>query len=120
MKRDLDLIRKILLEAERDESESGLVDFLIPGYSHDQIGYHVYLLKDAELIEGHIGFDNESVKVGSCGIYRVTSAGHDFLDDIRNDSVWARVKDKLERFGGDASLEVVKTLAAQIVVEILR
>lgn len=120
MKRDMDLIRRILLEAEQDDSDQGLSDFLIPGYSADQIGYHVNLLKNAGLIEANIGFDNGSVKVGSYDINHMTFAGHDFLDDIRNDSVWVRVQEKLAKVGGDASLEVVRTLAAQIVLEILR
>lgn len=46
MKRDLDLIRKMLLAIE--ESPSGFAPELkFPGYTDAQIGYHAYLLIDA-------------------------------------------------------------------------
>lgn len=110
MKRDMDLIRKILLEAEQDNSDHGLSDFLIPGFTQEQIGYHVYLLKNAGLVEGYIGFDNGSVNVGSYDINRMTFAGHDFLDAIRDDVVWTKRKEKVIEFGVGAFLELVKTL----------
>ncbi len=114
MRRDMELIRKILLEAEQDESDHGLSDFLIPGYTTDQVGYHVYLLKNAGLVEGPIHFASGSVKVEFYGINRLTFAGHEFLDSIRSDSVWAKVKGKLDEFGGTASLVVIQQLAEHV------
>ena len=49
MKRDMDLIRKILLlmEVEPQRKVPG-----IEGYTSEQIGHHVYLMMQAGLIEG--------------------------------------------------------------------
>jgi hypothetical protein len=83
------------------------------------IGGHVRLLFNAGFCEGKI----TSVSGSTIPIYTITGLtwdGHDFLDDIRNESVWARVKENLKRFGGDASLEVIKSLAAQAALEFFK
>ena len=46
MKRDMDLIRKILLHVEQHDD----LQFVIEGYSEQQIAYHVRLLVEAELL----------------------------------------------------------------------
>ncbi len=45
--------------------------------------------------------------------------GHDFLDAVRNDSVWARVKDKLVQVGGEAPLEVIKAVAVKVALDLI-
>lgn len=117
MKRDMDLIRKMLLEIEGQDGYIG--NLAIPGYSQETIGGHVRLLFNAGFCEGK----TMPIAGSTFPIYMITGltwAGHDFLDDIRNESVWAGVKETLKRFGGDASLEVIKSLAAQAAIEFLK
>ena len=45
----------------------------------------------------------------------LTWAGHDFLDSIRDESVWSAVKKKLTAVGGSASIDVLKALVTQVV-----
>lgn len=44
------------------------------------------------------------------GMVRLTWEGHDFLDTIRDDEVWAATKDGVKKAGG-FSLELMKALA---------
>lgn len=49
MKRDIELIRKILLEVEKDNSPTSWITIVIENYPEDQISYHVKLLTEAGL-----------------------------------------------------------------------
>ncbi len=62
--------------------------------------YHVELLCDAGLM----------CPVGR-GTYRLTHQGHDFLDAMRDEGIWSRTKDAVAQSGGNATLEIVKTIA---------
>lgn len=59
MKRDLDLIRAVLLAAEAHDSPLA-THLTIPGYSQDQIEYHCRLLAD----DGHELLDASRELVG--------------------------------------------------------
>ena len=55
MHRDLDLIRTILLELEQHDLGLPMRDLRVqaPGYTHDQISYHVKILAEAGYVERH-------------------------------------------------------------------
>jgi hypothetical protein len=94
MRRDLDLVRRILLRLE--ESPSGWSTFVDEGYELPQIHYHVRLLHDAGLIEA------DEIVPGQWWPERMTWAGHEFLDAARNDDLWNEVKRRVERGPGSA------------------
>ena len=101
MKRDMDLVRKILLHVE--ENEDGNISLAIPGYSQDEIYRHVELMKDKDLVDAAIVLagDGAGHEILTCEVRRLTGAGHDFLDAVRSDTVWEQVKKLcLERTGG--------------------
>ena len=52
MKRDMDLIRKIMLAMEEHPSGYAPDKIIIDGYSEEQIGFHLYQLLRSGLIEG--------------------------------------------------------------------
>jgi hypothetical protein len=90
MKRDEDLIRKILLIIEvGGETYEVLRDELkIIDYTYEQVGYHCYLLYKDGCIDG--------IDVGFCGdgctqVYTtlsLTPEGHGYIDEIKNDKTW--------------------------------
>jgi hypothetical protein len=63
---------------------------------------------------------NDPHYTNEVSILRLTNAGHDFLDSIRDERVLAKVKTRLAEVGGQAALHVIKTLADQGVAEILK
>ena len=112
MKRNLDLIRNILFAVENSNSiDASLTLNSLSELHQDQalILYHVFLLDDAGFI---IGIIDETAPYIS--IARLTNEGHDYLDTIRDDSIWKQTKSTLGKISGSASLEIVKTIASKL------
>lgn len=101
MKRDDDLIRNLLLEFEEREDWLKAIPQTTSMSKEDRkiIG-HIYLLCDAGLVTS-VGRDT----------YRLTNQGHDFLEATRDEGLWQTTKDAVSETGGNATLEIVKTLA---------
>ncbi len=100
MKRDMDLIRKILLKVEElDVLNYGQsCQIMIEGYDDPIVNYHIGLLAEAGLLEAKpvraLGFPNTFM------ITKLTWEGHDFIDTARNDTVWKKAKEHIsEKFG---------------------
>ena len=90
MKRDTDLVRKILFAVEEcDQDQRECVPLGFDGHDKKTVAYHVWLLMDAGLIEG-------LSKPGFCWqAQRLTWAGHEFLQSIRDDTIWNKAKEKV-------------------------
>lgn len=120
MKRDMDLIRAILLELEDSPPGEGKVrsPALAERLHKDErtVGEHLRLMGDAGLVT--ITDFPESPR-SECWVTGrgITWEGHEFLEAIRSDSVWPTVKAKLATVGGGASIAVVKAIAVQVVKE---
>ena len=111
MKRDMDLVRSILLEVEKSTHPMGMLNLELPGQDQTVISYHVMLLKEAGLIEA----TNLTSSAGySWKARRLTWEGHEFLDNARSDTVWKKTKSKISDAVGSASLEVVKQVLKQV------
>lgn len=124
MKRDLDLIRNILLAVEADQKNNldlyELSDKL--QVDPDVLYYHLELLQDAKFIivrGGVVAFTPETRKHDPYKIERLTFDGCDYLDAIRNTTVWNRVKKKLKLIGGTTALSVVKEVAVATATQML-
>ena len=93
MKRDMELVRLILLKLEADVVEDELIDDLVDeGYSEEQVGHHVWLMKQAGLVVAH---DDGSLdtNVETALPISLLPAGHDLIDDANDPGKWrARVK----------------------------
>ena len=111
MKRDMDLIRLILLELENSEPYQ-VFRPNICGYQDKEVNYHLELLISAWLVEGEMHYTggmtaNPNVKL--------TWAGHEFLDDIRTDSIWKNTKTLLSSKGvTTVSAEILKIAVQSI------
>ena len=117
--RDPDLERQVLLavEAYDGESSPGYADLSSLGASELQINHQVRLLHEAGLICAI-----EAATTTSCFAMvpvRLTMAGHEYLDAIRDDEVWRRTQDGAGAVGS-FSLEMLGALARGFVREKLR
>ena len=101
MKRDMDLVREILIAIER--SEDGNLNFDALGYELQQVYLHIELMKEHGLVDAVItpNDDGPEREILMCRVERLTWDGHDFLDKIRDESIWEQAKRKcLSGIGG--------------------
>jgi hypothetical protein len=113
MKRDLELIRKLLIFFDEKEDPQMVEVPPIPEYDEPTIKYHLVLLYEA----GYLSC--ESVRSGTSKdrvIYVVpfelTWNGHEFLEKIRNPFVWSEVISDIKKHGFvSASVDFIKKLA---------
>lgn len=118
MKRNWDLIRKILLELEKKaDNSSWLESTSIKGYDAHTVSYHYKLLNEAGLIEIT---DLSSIEEIDFAATALTWQGHEFLDKIRNDTVWNKVKSVVQSKSLNLSFEVIKTVAASVITAMLQ
>ena len=92
MKRDLDLIRLILLEVEKNPDPQGWIDPELDSYGPDEISYHIMLMDQASLIEG---WNRSAIGVFRWSARNLTWLGHEILGASRDQDVWQKAKKRL-------------------------
>jgi Hypothetical protein (DUF2513) len=117
MKRDLDLVRKILFAMEEDEYQTSIDAERLPkieGYNEIQILYHVNLMAQAGLIHiDKIEIPTMQDQKFEYNSYSISWNGHEFIDAARNDTFWKRAKDDTAKalgVGGGAVFPVLMEL----------
>jgi len=90
MKRDMDLIREMLLEIEANPDPMDGPSLDIGGRSRDEISYHVMLMHQAGLIDA---WDCSSVDEICWYPKDLTWEGHEFLEAARDPARWQKAKD---------------------------
>jgi hypothetical protein len=103
MKRDMDLIRDLLLRIEVQHIPVGsalLLAFDRPplmanGENVDEIAYAMRMIEDA-------GFLDLTPTQPAVGVFfrGLTWGGHDFLDSIRDPKIWQETKEAASKAGG--------------------
>lgn len=95
MRRDMDLMRLVVLQVEKDhQGPNHLVEYhdfnyhpLIEGFTPDQVEYHLKLAIHSRLFE----------VPGNAGGYYIfsglTPSGHDFADSVRDEKIWKMTKE---------------------------
>ena len=104
MKRDMDLVRAILLEIEKHEHGFAPDEWNVEGYTEEQINYHAYIMMEGGLVEG-ADVTTRGSESPEAVIRHLTWAGHEFLDSAREPGRWNQAKQLLEKAGG-ASIAV--------------
>jgi hypothetical protein len=106
MKRDMDLIRAILLEVEESNLTDGSQPVQLTEVPGDvkTVSYQVQLLGEAGLLivsNDHQNFESEERGEPDFYPVRLTWAGHEFLDAARNDAFWkTATKNVMQKTGG--------------------
>ena len=98
MRRDMDIIRNIVLAVENSQEIVREVD----GITDDDFKYHAMLLKDANIVKASIimskGLGNNNIPATAI-IHDLTWSGHDFASSIKNDDVWEKTKNRIKVAG---------------------
>lgn len=112
MKRDMDLIREVLLKVEELPFDGGFHEITVEGRTDDEVTYHVMLLHEAGFIEA------QDLTTMDCICWkpkRLTYSGHEFLDAARSDTVWQKAKEWTKKTTGTLTLEGLKVALPYVV-----
>lgn len=114
MKRDLDLVRKLLLYFdEKPGPERADTPDLGSEYTENEVKYHLTLMYQAGLLNCEPVRSSTSDRVIYVLPFDLTWAGHEFLDKVRNEGVWAKVRAAGSSRGGSLAFAVVNELATK-------
>lgn len=113
--RDLDLIRKLLLDLE------GVDEVDLSEYEKAQIHYHNYLIINAGLAEGTYDIASSFGSTGELFAFPalLTWEGQEFLANARNESAWNSVKAKVQQQAVTVSFSVVQALLAAYMKDVV-
>lgn len=115
MKRDMTLIRHLLSYIEEQPAGSIIQQVSVPdGTDSPTVGEHIAILIEHGLLEGHVLDVNAPAFI----IQRLTWEGHDFLQAIKNDTVWKRILGKAKELGGSMTMEIAKKLGEKYLAEL--
>src|ERR1700730_13602870 len=117
MKRDMDLVRGILLKLEPLPAHFGHAipltigeePLVFEGHSTDEIEYQIRIMTQGELIAA-----GEIDGVGHIAqYYGFRWLGHEFLDDVRDPETWRKTRERAKGIGG-AGLGLLWEIAKEI------
>ena len=110
MKRDMDLVRLILIEIEDKYRSTAIYNLAIDGYDTETIAYHCKIMYEAGLISDYKA-QYAGNEIHIFGVGSLTWDGNDFLEKIRDDSQWKKVKDTIAQKGLPMVIETIKSIA---------
>lgn len=117
MKRDINLIRNILIDMESTE---GFWFYKVTpqGYEdEDIIKNHLVLMDEAGLIEGNFR-ESESGHIHSYEV-RMTNYGYDYISMAKNETVWKKFKSRIKDKALDLPIEITKQIMIHYTKEML-
>jgi hypothetical protein len=119
MTRDMELIRRILLEIKARKTAKP-ADQEIAGVDEAVVFRHIELLHQEGLIEiqGKIHRSSSTGEIDQILVKDMTWAGHDFIGVLENEGVWNKIKQSFsaEQLVG-MSLTTLKTLGIGLATE---
>ena len=113
MKRDMDLVRAILLHIEQRDTGDKFGPVAIDGRDAESVAYHVRIMAQAGLLD-HQREDR--------GLYesrpdytqiRMAWAGHEFLEAARDETQWQKAKAKVAGAAGGMVFGVLNALLVE-------
>lgn len=107
MKRDFDLVRKILCAVEEAAPGQIIDGFTLDEFSPQEIGEHLLLMQDAGLIDAEVKRTRAPGRPFLFVVRGLTWKGHDFLDAARDDTIWRLAKERILKPAGSATFDVL-------------
>lgn len=119
VKLDLDLVRELLTIVEDSPAEAGMMRFETNPEAEAatcrEIA-HLALLIDHGWLEGNWHSDT-LMRPCVAIVHRLSMSGHEFLGQVRNSTVWEKLKNKASENGGSMTLAVAQSLAEKLTAQ---
>ena len=120
MKRDMELIRKILfaIEGQYQPGEGVIYDLKIEGCDMPTVAEHCDLLYQQGFVRSY------KARYGSDTILRfrvgnISSSGYDYLELIRSDLIWDKTKTEIEQKQVPQTFETIAKIAGIFVGNVI-
>ena len=118
MKRDMDLVRAIVLAIEVAPNGYAPDPLTIPDHSEEEVGYHVHIMSEAGLLRAY-----DATSMGDSSPQAIASsltwAGHEFADAARDERRWATAKELAMKKAGSVTIEVLTKLLSSLMTSAL-
>ena len=110
----MELCRKILFAIEEQYVDVAIYNLKIENYSMEQVAYHCKILHEAGLISDYKAQygDNHIIYFG---VGSITWNGIEYLDKIRNDTIWNTIKSQIKEKGLELTFKTISNLAPSII-----
>lgn len=113
MRRDMDLVRSILIRTEAADAPLGIDAFYEDCRPPAETVYHLMLLEAHGLIDADFSRDMNGTVYGGC-VNALTWDGQDYLDAMRDERVWAKAKRAMASSVGQTTLDVIKRVCVEV------
>lgn len=117
MKLEYDSVRKLLLQIEESYSPEG-GDLTFGSNTEPDRYYAAKKLTEARFLKSYELFDSDDNQ-SLITVQEMTYWGHQFLESIRSDSVWAQVKSKISESGVSISISTIEKVAGKLIDSLL-
>lgn len=132
MKYNIDCVRKVLLSLEDNlklvKDEDGdfeynevrlqqLFSLLTPKYTEEDIVYTLEILNEAEYIDAYFGMGDGKIKTECVFVTSITYKGHEFLENIRDNKNWEKLK-KVGKGIGSCAISVLGEIAKNYLISV--
>lgn len=113
MRRDMDLVRSILIQVEAADGPLDMGDMDPCGHTEEEVAYHIELMAQRGLVSATVRRAYGGA-VMLCRVDALTWDGRDMLDAVRSERVWARARRAIADSVGTATFDVVKGVCSAI------
>ena len=115
MRRDMDMIREMLIQLG-DATGQLSSDELLPQYAgRDLVRYHAWLVLDAGFADG-CNTEN-TYGLSAITIRRLTWSGQDFLAAARDEDTWDEARKRIRARVGDVAVQVLASLLSKLAAQ---
>ena len=114
MERKMDLCRLILFKIEAEYKSTAMYNLNIDRFDLDTVAYHCKILAEAGLLDSYEPIYGNN-RIYAFHVGSLTWAGHDFLDKIRENTMWNMTKNKIKENALPMTLEVIKSVATNLI-----
>ena len=115
MKRDMDLVRSILFKVEDADGPVKANDLVTKEHGAAEIAHHLCIMANHGLVATSSEFTVYNGGEDVTGtVESLTWDGYDYIDAIRDHTVWAKTKDAVEKAVGSTTMDIFKETAKLI------
>jgi hypothetical protein len=115
MKRDLPLLREILLTVETADGPFDLTDGRLEGHEFAELALHTELLIEAGLLKGEVVYSDSLGVPVYVRIMRLTWPGHEFVAMARDEKSWQLALAACPEGADALTFELLRELLAEAV-----